>query len=94
MASMTDVKSQLETMHLGFQLPRHLCTRDFKRLSIRTELKRLKSVDDIKKGASKDEAITYQSNAKVYIDRGLLELPKTGLHEPHPVTGICWIASS
>ena len=35
--STTDVKSQLETMHLAFRLPRFLCTRSVRSLAVRSE---------------------------------------------------------
>ena len=33
--SVTEVKSQLETMHLIFRVPRYLCSREFKDLWLR-----------------------------------------------------------
>ena len=43
--SIAEAKSQLETMHLNYDLPRFLSTRQFRRLCTRAAMKRMKSAD-------------------------------------------------
>ena len=48
LAAIQDVKSQLETMHLSFQLPRYICSRSFRRLAARSEVKKVMRSSDLK----------------------------------------------
>jgi len=47
LAAIQDVKSQLETMHLCFQLPRFLCSRSFRRLATRSEVRKIMRGNDV-----------------------------------------------
>ena len=87
--SITDVKSQLEAMHLSFQLPRYLATREFRRLAVRSEVKRLVSSAAVATASSLDGPLLTRSAVDVYLSRTDFEEPSTAhLHEPHPSTGL------
>ena len=43
LSSVSDVKSQQETMHLCFNVPRFFCTREFRRLALRPMLFKMKT---------------------------------------------------
>ena len=88
LTSMAEVKSQLETMHLCFQLPRYLCSRDFNRLAVKSEYKKLKDIADVKPGMGPGEKLTQRGAAQVYLERGDLKYPlMLHLTERHPTTG-------
>ena len=61
--SIAEAKSQLETMHLAFELPRFLATRSFTRLSTRTEMKRVKT--DFASTVTLDDVVTLKSSAEM-----------------------------
>ena len=89
--SITEVKSQLETMHLLFRAPRFLCSRDFKDLWLRSEVRVAKSADQIREGGSTLEPIVCQSGAEVYVHRHTWELPRErALLQNHPRTKTPW----
>ena len=44
-ASLSEAKSPLETMHIAFRLPCFLCSRESKRMSVRLQMRRVRSVD-------------------------------------------------
>jgi hypothetical protein len=86
--STADVKSQLETLHLAFRLPRFLSSRSFRRLAIRTESKRLKTPKELGPAGDVDVSLYGRSQADVYLSRGDLSFPSARyLQERHPVTG-------
>ena len=73
--SITEVKSQLETMHLLFGVPRFLCSREFKDLYLRSEIQMAKTPQQIRDGASTQEPIAGKSGAEIYVQRHIWELP-------------------
>ena len=86
--STTDVKSQLETMHLAFRLPRFLCTRSFRSLAVRSEAKKMISVTTLCAADSLAAPLTATSPVDAYLKRCSVPLPKDGLlDELHPITG-------
>ena len=74
--SIAEAKSQLETMHLAFELPRCLSTRSFTRLSTRTEMKRVKAIADFAATATLDDSVTLKSPAELYLARHIWKLPE------------------
>jgi hypothetical protein len=88
LTSMAEVKSQLETMHLCFQLPRYLCSRDFRRLAVKSEYKKLRDIGELHPGLPENETLTLRGPAEVYLARRETLCPEEAhLHEPHPITG-------
>ena len=86
--STADVKSQLETMHLAFKLPRCLSSRSFRRLAIRTESKRMKTPTEVGSAGNLDASLYGRSHVDVYLSRADLPVPNAShLRERHPVTG-------
>ena len=73
--SITEVKSQLETMHLLFGVPRFLCSREFKDLWLRSEIQMAKTPQQIRDAASTQEPIACKSGAEIYIHRHIWEVP-------------------
>jgi len=67
--SITEVKSQLEAMHLIFGAPRYVCSREFKHLYLTSEVRQLKSKQQINEADSKKEGITAKSGAELYVAR-------------------------
>jgi hypothetical protein len=94
--SISEAKSQLETMHLNYDLPRFLSTREFRRLSTRAARKRIKDSGEIQQALSSEmpqqEALKVslgaQSAAQMYLDRDKWLVPdEDKLKECHPLTG-------
>ena len=84
LAATQEVKTQGETMHLLFELPRWLSSRtSFKRLSTRSEARRLKTGEEVD---AKDAKILHPSAASMYSNRlAKFELPAANaLLEMHP----------
>ena len=77
MQSTTDVKSQLETMHLAFRLPRFLSSRTFKRLAIRSEVKKLITKDAVLEAGSMNDGLTSSTPAELYLRRSTICRPPT-----------------
>ena len=73
--SITDCKSQLECVHLSFQLPRFLSSRSFRRLATRSEAKRVKTAEEIKAARTPKEKLTDTSPAETYLCRMHRDLP-------------------
>jgi hypothetical protein len=89
--SITEVKSQLETMHLLFGAPRFLCSREFKDLWLHSEIRMAKSTEQIRATAVSAQPITCRSGAEVYVHRDDWELPSLkALKETHPLTRCAW----
>ena len=85
--SISEVKSQLETMHLIFGAPRFLSSRQFRDLYVRSEVRLAKSSEQIARAESKGESITSRSGHEVYIFRNTWSLPSTkALLQRHPLT--------
>ena len=62
--SITEVKSQLGMMHLLFGAPRWLCSREFKDIWLRSEMRKVKSPEEIAQAESKGESIGSRSEAE------------------------------
>ena len=89
--SITEVKSQLETMHLLFGVPRFLCSREFKDLWLRSEVRVAKSPDQIRAEGSTLEPIVLRSGAEVYVHRHIWEFPsRHAILQEHPRTRAPW----
>ncbi|MBM3302749.1 MAG: hypothetical protein FJY85_22725, partial [Deltaproteobacteria bacterium] len=73
--SITEVKSQLETMHLLFGVPRFLSSREFKDLWLRSEIRTAKRADQITEAVSLQEPIVSKSGAEVYVQRHTWAFP-------------------
>jgi hypothetical protein len=84
LAATQEVKTQGETMHLLFELPRWLSSRtSFKRLSTRSQARKLKTDQEVD---AKDEKILHPSAATMYFNRlAKFKLPSEhALLEVHP----------
>lgn len=85
--SLTEVKSQLETVHLLFGVPRFFCSREFKDLWLKSEVRQLKSNAQIAAAESKDVSITSLSAAEVYTSRFSWDVPnRNALLDIHVAT--------
>ena len=85
--SITEVKSQLEAMHLLFGTPRFVCSREFRHLYLNSEIRQMKSKKQIDEADSKTEGITTKSGAEVYVERDKWECPsETALRTKHALT--------
>ena len=83
--SITEVKSQLETMHLLFKAPRFICTREFKDIYLRSEMRQGKTREQIAESKSKDESIVNKSVLEAYWSRHEWKLPDSKtLQSKHP----------
>ena len=90
MAATQEVKSQLETFHLLFRLPRYLCSREFKRLALKSELRKIVSPDKIKDVALEDVVLTSKTPAETYLERQRFDVPTPAqLEAKHPLSGLC-----
>ena len=87
--SITEVKSQLETMHLIFGAPRWLCSRGFSHLWARTEKRKLKSIEDMQRSTGSSDRLSTKSEVENYWERVHWEVPsEEHLKEKHPVTNV------
>ena len=78
-------------MHLLFGVPRFLCSREFKDLWLRSEVRMAKSPAQISEGRSSSEPIVSKSAAEVYVQRHLWEFPSEhALLQKHPLTRAPW----
>ena len=77
--SITEVKSQLEAMHLLFGVPRFISSREFTDLWLQSEVRLAKSATQIIQGASTREPIANRSAAEVYLNRHSWTLPDSRL---------------
>ena len=86
--SITEVKSQLETMHLIFAAPRWLCSRGFTDMWLKSEIRKIRSPEDISKASSSTEKLSLNSDAEKYWQRLEWSFPnEEDLLEKHPLTG-------
>ena len=72
--SLTEVKAQLETMHLVFDVPRFFCSREFVDLWLKSEVRSAKTKDQILASEIGD-TLTGKSPQEVYLARCQLEIP-------------------
>ena len=85
--SITEVKSQLETMHLVFGAPRFLCSREFKGLWLLSEVRHANPPVQIALSKSKSDSIVSRSGAEVDLNRHESEIPSgQALLSKHPLT--------
>ena len=85
--TITEVKSQLETMHLLFGVPRWLCSREFKDIWLRSEMRKVKSPEEIAQAESKGESVGSKSEADAYGQRAEWKLPtQEELQHKHALT--------
>jgi hypothetical protein len=85
--SITEVKSQLEAVHLLSGTPRYLCSREFRNLYMNSELRALKSKDQIEHAESTADGIAAQSGAEVYTNRDQWSFPtNSALQSKHPLS--------
>ena len=73
--SLTEVKSQLEAVHLLSGVPRFFCSRGFKDLWLKSEVRQLKTKAQIAASESKHVSIASPSAAEVYVSRFGWDLP-------------------
>ena len=94
--SIAEAKSQLETMHLNYDIPRFLSTRQFRRLSTRAARKRMKDGGEVHQALASErplqeslqEPLGALSGAQTYLARGQWKAPnEEKLKECHPLTG-------
>ena len=89
--SITEVKSQLETMHLLFGVPRFICTRGFTDLWLQSEVRVARSADQIRQCVSAQEPIACRSAMEVYANRHSWQVPtRTALLQGHPTVRQPW----
>ena len=87
--SITEVKSQLETMHLIFGAPRFLCSRDFSDMWLRSEIRKIRSPQDIAQASSSTEKLTSDTDLEKYWNRLSWIMPcHQDLLQEHPLTGV------
>ena len=84
--SITEVKSQLECMHLIFGVPRCLSSREFRHLYLKTEVRQAKSKDQLRTEADRTASIVEKSAAEHYCSRHTWEFPSDrALLQHHPL---------
>ena len=87
--SITEVKSQLETMHLIFGVPRYICSRDFSDMWVRSDMRKIKSPQDIAKASDRSEKLAQETELEKYWSRLAWSLPQEqDLLQQHPLTGV------
>ena len=85
--SISEVKSQLECMHLIFGAPRFMCTREFRDLYLRAETRRPKTTARLRSENDPSARIVEKSQAEHYVTRWEWKLPSdTALSKRHPLT--------
>ena len=83
--SLTEVKSQLEIMHLIAGVPRYFSGREFRDLWLKSKLWHLKSREEIEKSENKACSLASRSIADLYISRFEWKLPsQSALSDMHP----------
>ena len=65
--SIAEVKSQLECMHLLFGAPRFICSRTFKHLYLKSEVRQPKSKDALRKESDVTTSVVEKSGAEHYV---------------------------
>ena len=78
-------------MHLLLGVPRFLCSREFKDLWLRSEIRLAKSPDQIREDGSTLESIARPSGAEVCVHRHIWEFPsRHALLQEHPRAKVPW----
>ena len=77
--SIAEVKSQLECMHLIFGAPRFMCSRTFKHLYLKSEVRQPKAKDSLRKEGDVTTSVVEKSVAEHYVTRYLWEVPSEAL---------------
>ena len=86
-AAVQDVKSQLETMHMAFEMPRFLCSREFRRLATRPGMKRIPEPEEITAEMKRTGILTPGVKGESYLRRTQLPAPSTMVFKQvHPLT--------
>ena len=87
--SISEVKSQLETMHLIFRVPRSVSSREFKDIWLRSEVRPVKTREQIQDSASTQQPLVAKSFAEKYCSRHEWQLPPRGaLGNRHPLSNL------
>ena len=85
--SITEVKSQLECMHLIFAVPRFLCSREFRHLFLKSEIRQAKTKEKLRHEGDATTSIVEKSQAEHYVTRHTWEVPSDrALLQHHPLT--------
>ena len=84
--SITEVKSQLECMHLIFAEPRFLSTRKFRHLYLKSETRQPKSKEKLLAEGDVSASIVEKSQAEHYVTKHTWEVPsERALKTHHPL---------
>ena len=87
--SITEVKSQLETMHLIFGVPRWLSSRSFTDMWLRSDMRKIKSPAQICQASSSSDKLALNSEVERYWQRTEWTLPsEEHLLQKHPLSGL------
>ena len=85
--SITEVKSQLECMHLIFAVPRFLSSREFRHLYFKSETRQAKAKQKLLSEGDATTSIVEKSQAEHYCTRHTWEVPSDrALQQHHPLT--------
>ena len=85
--SITEVKSQLECMHLIFAVPRFLSTREFRHLYLKSETRQPNRKEKLLAKVDVSASIFEKSQAEHYVTRHMWEVPsERALKTHHPLT--------
>ena len=85
--SITEVKSQLECMHLIFAVPRFLSSREFRHLYLKSETRQAKAKQKLLSEGDATTSIVEKSQAEHYCTRHTWEVPSDrALQQHHPLT--------
>ena len=85
--SITEVKSQLECMHLIFAVPRFLSSREFRHLYLKSETRQAKTKEKLRSEGEATTSIVEKSQAEHYCTRHTWEVPSDrALQQHHPLT--------
>ena len=85
--TITEVKSQLECMHLLFAMPRFLCSREFRHLYLKSETRQAKTKEKLREEGDAGTSIVEKSQAEHYVTRHTWEVPSDrALQQHHPLT--------
>ena len=88
MQSISEVKSQLECMHLIFGAPRFICSREFRHLYLKAETRQAKTKETLLEEGNASAKIVEKSQAEQYVTRHEWEVPSDAtLRKHHPLNG-------
>ena len=77
--SIAEIKSQLECMHLLFGAPRFICSRTFKHLYLKSEVRQPKAKETLRKEGDVTTSVVEKSVAEHYVTRHSWEVPSEAL---------------